>query len=43
MTNSTRLAMLRYRESLLTSRGEAMNANLLRKIRRNIRKYEALI
>ena len=43
MSNSTILAMLRYRESLLFSRGEAMNANLLRKIRRNIRKYEALI
>lgn len=43
MTNSTRLAMLRYRETLLLSRGEVMNANLLRKIRRNIRKYEALV
>ena len=43
MSNSTILAMLRYRESLLLSRGEAMNANLLRKIRRGIRKYEALV
>jgi len=43
MSNSTILAMLRYRESLLLSRDEAMNANLLRKIRRNIRKYEALV
>lgn len=43
MTNSTKLAMLRYREALLASRGEAMNANLLRKIRRGIRKYEALV
>lgn len=43
MSNSTILAMLRYRESLLLSRGETMNANLLRKIRRNIRKYEALV
>lgn len=43
MSISTKLAVLRYRENLLFARGETMNANLLRKIRRNIRKYEALI
>ena len=41
-SDSTKLNYLKYRESLLLSRGETINFNLLRKIRREIRKLEKI-
>lgn len=38
MTNETKVAMLTARKNLLNSRNPQMNANLIRKIDRQIRK-----
>ena len=41
MTNETKIALLTARKNLLLSRDPVTNANLVRKIERQIRKYSA--